>query len=279
MKRIDDPRADPVLRVEYSSRLTDSQRDPSKFGEELVKLVFGEFELVGFVYQKLRSFEDSHGYVSEFFARDALFRQFETITATMIDLFFDSLTESLPACAENGYMRRLEVNEILGRIRGTFKPKDSAMDRASHPLQHLYFPRLPVVTTNSIETQKNGTFMNQWSGTANAYNKVPELNASINKLKGVLNQIRSAAKPGSRESQLPLTSPILKLSLLEDPKDTGEVNEDLMVRIYKEAFPIMSEAELHQVLALGRVGNVRERRVDYMKMLATLERLFQVPVH
>lgn len=169
-------------------------------------------------------------------------------------------------------MRRFEVSEIMGRLLGTYVERSKNEKQGAHKLQHLYQPKAISNHVTADESSNNGVFLNGLNSSFSA-SKVPSLQESINKLKVQLTQIRSSSKPGSREASLPITSPLLKLCLLEDPKDTGEVNEDLMVRIFKEALPSMLEAELHQVLCLGRVGPVKERRVDYMKMLENVERL------
>ena len=220
----------------------------------------------------MNTFVDDYGYISEYHIKNCFLKAFETVSKTSLDRFLELIEDHIPTNIENGYMKRYSLQEIILRLRGTYL-SSGVKNKQLHSLNHIYESKNILLPQASSDPRINGSFLDQTTFQNNA-SSVPPLEDSLMKIKTLLTQIKAATRPGSREANLPLTSPILKLTLIEDPDDKGEVNEDLIVRIYKEAFPSMTEPQLYRILALGRVGNVRERRVDYMRMLSTIERLF-----
>lgn len=220
----------------------------------------------------MKPFEDSHGFVTEFFVIKAFFETLQGISKVVLMIFLDSLEHSLPATQEIGFMKRYLLEEIVGRLNGTWtqKPKIETIPEA---IKRIYNPEIYRSSLPQYEDNLNGRFVDPTSGCVNP-SRVPSLKESVDKLKQILEGIKAHAAPDSRESKLPLTAPLLKLALLEDTLDVGEVNEDLLVRIYEEALTNINAPELYQIVALGRKGKVVERRIDYMQMLESVERLF-----
>lgn len=225
--------------------------------------------------QRIKPFVDLNGYVCEFFVAKAILDKYELLSKGCLQVFLDSLEMTLPACLQNGYMRKFYFEEVMGKIRGNWVNVDKSSkipETISRIFDKNYITSKPIEFDNNL----NGKFLDPWTGSVNSA-AVPSLKDSVAKLKEVLTCIRNNAPPESRDARLPISSSMLKLTLIEDPGDSGEVHEDVIVRIYEEAFPSMSTGELYQIVSLGRRGKVAERRIDYMQMFESLERLFLKP--
>lgn len=165
----------------------------------------------------------------------------------------------------------------MGKIKGTWKDEEFTK-RIPEILSQIYDKNYMSSKPIEFDNNMNGKFLEPWTGCVNSA-AVPTLKDSVSKLREVLSCIKNNATPDSRESKLPLSSSMLKLTLIEDPGDTGEVHQDIIVRIYQEAFPSMTAGDLYQIASLGRRGKVAERRTDYMQMFESLERLFLQTPH
>lgn len=220
--------------------------------------------------------------INEFNFKEALYTIYPTINPSCVDLFLESIVNRINAVKANGFMPRFSVKEIIERIEGNKVVQEMLQPGTQHPL--LAKLQIPDYNPGAGSVDPAGTKTHHLSrphfissGTQLGSKPPCTLLDSLQNLKTSLEKLKSysvASAPDCREARLPLTAPLLKLALLEDPSDTGLVHEDLYAQTLKEAFPALEMEEVYQVVTLGRVGAVQERKVDYSKMLSEIEKQF-----
>lgn len=185
-----------------------------------------------------------------------------------------------------GYMRRFSIKEIIDKITGEYvkveKPRVVPVSSIENIYQSNILANATKVSQLPNSTQQTNS-QTRYFGTFtpvdyNATRPLYRLSEALEKMKETLRVIKENTiknDPQSREAKMPLTTPILKLAVIEDIQDTGVVNEDIFVRILKEAFFDFHEAEIYKLVAFGRKGDPKLRQIDYLIMLRTWEEFFQ----
>ena len=224
--------------------------------------------------------------VNEFFLKDSFLEMFPRIDRKTLVVALDNVENSEPACRETGYMRRFSIDEIFGRLDGTFVDDAPLQGKTKKKLVTVPRNLLPMTEQHRFDastiyrldhgmTDMNGTFI--YPGTVLEAPR-PELKDTAKKLLSLLTDLKARIvqdDPKCRDAKLPAVAPLLKLAAIQDPAETGIIDEDYYVNVLQQAFPKMSHEELYLLVSLGRTGEPRSRKIDYAKFVSTLRSRFE----
>lgn len=226
--------------------------------------------------------------VNEFFLKDTFLEMFPRIDRKCLVIALDNVENSEPACRETGYMRRFSIEEVFGRLDGSFVDQETLIGKPRKKLVNVPRNLLPMTEQHRFDastiyrldhgmTDLNGTFI--YPGTVLEARR-PELKESAKKLMTLLSDLKARTvqeDPKSRDAKLPAIAPLLKLAAIQDQAETGIIDEDYYVNVLQQAFPTMTHEELYVCVSLGRTGEPRSRQIDYSKFVSSLRARFEAP--
>ena len=218
----------------------------------------------------MKPYVDANGMISEFYVRDSIIHMHPSIDHSTIDSFLSSVPGPLAPSSYNGYMYHYDYHTIQ-----TLLFKDSQQIDVHHideDIKNIY--KRNNIRPLHHDNANNGRYVYDGNLFTSSVESECSVKESMKKMKDILTDIRTnilSANPNAREKNLPLSTPILKLCMVEDTDDDGIVDEDVLINILAAAFFKLNIVDINRIVCLGRSGTYADRRVDYMKMMRHLE--------